>query len=50
MRFAALVKTVKGQIRRQEFGTVQRIDHMVNILTVPDPGFRRAAHAPPCLR
>ena len=48
MKIGKIVRAVKRQIRAREFGTGKKTVQLV--LTHPDPGFRRAARAPMCLR
>ena len=46
MKIGRIVLAVKRQIRHKEFGGQREL----SVFLKPDPGYRRAAHAPMCVR
>jgi hypothetical protein len=46
MKIGKIVRAVKRQIRKKEFGGQREL----SLFLKPDPGYRRAAHAPMCVR
>jgi hypothetical protein len=46
MKIGKIVRAVKRQIRKQEFGGQREL----SVFLKPDPGYRRAARAPMCVR
>ena len=46
MKIGKIVRVVRRQIRHKEFGGQREL----SLFLKPDPGYRRAAHAPMCVR